>query len=385
MVIKINMNKLASLINRENSVVTGKIGLEILYIFKNFPVFFGCVDSDLENDLFVDMIWAIDRESGVIQLTKLIPLDILYQEQHVDGCGPTWQQYYQDFANYLLQNKIDSWFEIGGGMGELAKIVTKLTPAHWTVIEPNPIIEQSDQIDVIKGFFDKNFKTNKKIEALVFSQVMEHAYNPNEFLATANKILEPGGKLIFAYPNLELWLKNKYTNALNFEHTMFLTDCFVDYLLIKNNFIITDKYFYKDHSIFYTAEKGVNALTTVELPNKYEEYRTIFTDFISYHQAMITDLNEKIDKAGRPVYLFGAHIFSEYLLAFGLDKSKITSILDNSPTKQGRRLYGTEFIVDSPRVLKGLGEVNVILKAGIYNEEIKKDILENINPDVIFW
>lgn len=379
------MRKLNLLLDRPNSIVTEKANLETLYVFENFPVFFGCVDSDMEDDLFADMVWAIDKDSGVIQLTKLIPLDVLYQEQHVDGCGPTWKQYYEDFANYLLRNKINSWFEIGGGMGELANLVTKLTPAHWTVIEPNPIIKQNDQIDVIKGFFDKDFKTDKKIEALVFSQVLEHAYNPDEFLATANKVLEPGGKLIFAYPNLELWLKNKYTNALNFEHTMFLTDCFVDYLLAKNNFSIVDKYFYKDHSIFYTVEKSSNDLTVPELPNKYEEYKAIFTDFISYHQAMITDLNKEIEKADSPIYLFGAHIFSEYLLAFGLDKNKIISILDNSSTKQGKRLYGTRFIIDSPRVLKGLGKVNVILKAGIYNEEIKKDILENINSDVVFW
>jgi hypothetical protein len=27
----------------------------------------------------------------------------------------------------------------------------------------------------------------------------------------------------------------------------------------------------------------------------------------------------------------------------------------------------------------------VILRAGSYNEEIKQDILENINPNIIFW
>ena len=47
--------------------------------------------------------------------------------------------------------------------------------------------------------------------------------------------------------------------------------------------------------------------------------------------------------------------------------------------KQNRRLYGTDFIVLSPKVLKGYNSVNVILKAGLYNDEIKKDIHENIN------
>ena len=87
----------------------------------------------------------------------------------------------------------------------------------------------------------------------------------------------------------------------------------------------------------------------------------------------------------QPVYLFGAHIFSQYLLCFGLDRTKIKSILDNSTAKQGKRLYGAEFFVQSPEVLRGQDRPIVILKAGIYNEEIKKDILENINPNVLFW
>ena len=86
-----------------------------------------------------------------------------------------------------------------------------------------------------------------------------------------------------------------------------------------------------------------------------------------------------------PIYLFGAHIFSEYLFAFGLKTEKIVSLIDNSPTKQGKRLYGSHLFVESPKILRDKGPVNIILKAGIYNEEIKKDILENINPEVVFW
>jgi histone acetyltransferase (RNA polymerase elongator complex component) len=72
-------------------------------------------------------------------------------------------------------------------------------------------------------------------------------------------------------------------------------------------------------------------------------------------------------------------------LKFGLDESKLVSALDNSPLKQGKRVYGTSLKVESPKILKEKGKVNVILKVGMYNDEIKKDILENINPDVEFW
>ena len=46
---------------------------------------------------------------------------------------------------------------------------------------------------------------------------------------------------------------------------------------------------------------------------------------------------------------------------------------------------GTNMMVESPRCIEGIENPIIILKAGVYNDEIKKDILENINPKAIFW
>ena len=62
----------------------------------------------------------------------------------------------------------------------------------------------------------------------------------------------------------------------------------------------------------------------------------------------------------------------------------ISCILDNDKSKHGNRLYGTNLHCFCPTVLKGQKNPIVILKAGIYNKEIKKDILKNINPTAIF-
>ena len=369
---------------RDKGVVNGN-KLEFLYSFKNFPLFFGCVDSPIEDDLIADMEWVIDKSTGAIQLSKLIPLEILYQEQHMDGTGPTWQKYYLDFAEYINSyNNSHNILEIGGGSGQLAKIVTsKNNLIKWTVIEPNPRIESSNQINVIDGFFDHKLCLEKGIDTIVISQVLEHIYEPSEFIKEISIFLNIGGKVILAYPQTKVWLDKKYTNAINFEHT-FLIDDFIEYLFCKNGFKTLDKEIYKEHSIFYTFENKRIEYQNLEIPNKYDEYKKIFSSFISYHQSLIKDLNTKISESNLPVYLFGAHIFATYLFSFGLSKN-IKGILDNSKIKQNRRLYGTPFIVSSPKILKGQGEVNVILKAGHFNDEIKKDIFENINANVNFW
>lgn len=379
------MEKLKNCIARDKSVITGKENLELLYSMKNFPIFFGCVETPEEKDLFFDMDWFIDPETGVIQLNKLIPLDILYQMQHADGYGPTWHQYYVDFSSYIKKQAPNFVVEIGGGAGILAKMATEDSKnMRWTIVEPNPTVAETEKIKIVRSFFGENFNYDGKIDVIVLSQVLEHAYDPNVFLSSISRILKKGGRLILAYPNLLLWLRKKQTNSINFEHTMLLTDYHVDYLLAKHGFSIINKEQYKDHSFFYTAEK-VSKFPVPLLENKYEEYKKAFLDFVDYHKNIVEELNKKIESTHLPTYLFGAHVFSQYLLSFGLKTEKIISILDNSPAKQGKRLYGTKHKVESPKSLTGKGPLNIILKAGPFNDEIKKDIMENINPDVIFW
>jgi len=375
-----------NLIERKNSVLTGKNNLEKLVTLKNFPVFFGCTDQYPYLDIFADMEWGIDTETGIIQLMKLIPPEILYQSQHVDGIGKTWENYYQNFAEYIQKHKPLNVLEIGGGQGRLAeKIISKNQNTKWTIVEPNPTYNGTYNIKLISAFFDENFNTPEKFDTVIFSQVLEHIYDPQSFIKKINSILQSNGKLIFAYPNIELWVRKKYTNSLNFEHTLMLTDLHLDYLLIKNGFQIIEKIKYLDHSVYYFVEKSKCDIDIIPPINKYEEYKEIFMNFISGYYHTVEELNRKIKVTDAPIYLFGAHIFSQYLLSFGLNRSKIISILDNSKLKQRKRLYGTDLMVESPEVLRNQHCPIIILKTGIYNEEIKKDIIENINPTVIFW
>jgi len=372
-------------INRKESVITQKKNLENLYIFKDFPVFFGCVDKPIEEDIVADMIWDIDPETGIIQLSELIPLDILYMEQHVDATGQTWSDYNNDFSEYVLKNKTGDVLEIGGGSGKIANIIlSKDNSINFTAVEPNPLFEERDNLKIVKAFFSKDLKNQIDTnQTVIFSQVYEHAYNPEEFLAEISEFLPVGGKLIFAYPNLEYWFKNKFTNAINFEHTMLMTDYYVDYFLKKTGFNILEKTEYKNHSHFYTVEK-TDVKEDVTIDNRYEHYKEMFNEYVIYHKDLVNQINKQIEGTNSEIFLFGGHIFSQYLIAFGLNTSRITNILDNSPLKQEKRLYGSNLIVKSPKILSRYNNPVVILKAGLYNEEIKNDILTNINSNTIF-
>lgn len=368
---------------RDKSVITGKANLELLYTFKNFPVFFGCVETDSKEDVRADMSWSICPETGVIQLDKLLPLEVLYQAQHMDGTGSTWQEFYRDFADYIVRQSPKMILEIGGGKGTLAEIFIQNTEGTtWTIVEPNPLRDSGGRIRVIPIFFDKSFRSDEQYDTVVFSHTLEHAYDPNAFLRSIALFLPVGGRLIFAYPLLDVWLAKKYTTALNFEHNMLLTDYFVDYLLMMHGFRITDKRQYQDHSVYYIAERAGQINSQPPPRSKYDEYRKLFLDFIDYHKKLVKQLNEKVNSFDGEVYLFGGHIFAQYLLEFGLRADKIKGILDNSNLKQGKRLYGSMLLVVRPEVVKNKKKVAVIVKVGPYRDEVASQLF-SLNPSII--
>jgi hypothetical protein len=147
------------------------------------------------------------------------------------------------------------------------------------------------------------------------------------------------------------------------------------------------KLFREEHSIFYAVAKEIGERTKkiINYQQIYQENLQLFTDYIIYHENLVKEFNKRLDEMEEKVYLFGAHIFSQYLIQFGLNTKKIKYVLDNDVLKQEQRLYGTELWVKSPEILKFEKNPVVILKTASYAEEIKSDILENINSGTSFW
>ena len=374
-------------IRRDKDVITGEEDLKEVYTFKDFPVFMGCTDEPREKDLVADMSWHISPSSGMIQLNPLLPLEVVYMEEHGSGTvGDVWNQHHEAFADFVTKfSSVESVLEIGGLHGHLAKKSLAKKDLDWTIIEPNPRVPSDLPVNVIKGFFDDKFTSDKKYDAVIHSHVIEHIYDPLEFMQHVSSFMKKDSLLIMSVPNLEAMLRNNHTNCLNFEHTYFASQHYVQFFLDHFGYdLVEEGYFRDDHSSFFCAKKVREAREEVFIAPWYRDQLyihnlTLFTNYLQYHKELVSELNKLEGK----IYLFGAHIFSQTLLQFGLDSSKIVCILDNDPNKQKKRLYGTDLIVYSPEVLKDVEEGTVILKAGVYNEEIKKQIKE-INSNIKF-
>jgi Methyltransferase domain len=374
------------LTERTIDVVTGETNLEDLHSLADFPVFMGSVEHERSEDLVADMSWSISRNSGLIQLKKLLPLDVLYQDQTTTSAvGAIWMEHHKAFAEFLVQYRPSAVLELGGAHGILSKEYQLLRKIPWTILEPNPSPVDGCQARFIKGFFDDKFTYHDVFDTIVHSHVFEHMYEPDRFMRHLSGFMVSGQHLIFSLPNMQVWLDRKYTNCINFEHTVFLTEPYIEYLLAMHGYRLLNKEYFRDgHSIFYATVRDSSVMPLALPINLYEKNKQLYLDYVQYHEELIKDLNDKMRESSRPVYLFGAHVFAQYLIAFGLDTSRIVSLLDNDPKKQGKRLYGTSLAVLSPKVLVEVENPVVILKAGVYNQEIKEDILGNINQKVTF-
>lgn len=358
-----------------------------IYEIKNFPVLMNCTEQKREADLYAPLTFAIGKEFGCIQLRSLMPLDILYSSQHGAGSvGNIWFEHHQKFADFIHYAIPNNVFEIGGYHGILSKIyIDKYKKIPWIIFDPQPNPLSDTEAVFIKGFFDSNIKELPQDCTLIHSHVLEHLYEPRLFFEHISKLLKRGQKHIFSIPNMNVMLNEKHGNMLNFEHTVCLQEDYIEYLLIKNSFKILEKqYFKNDHSIFYMTEKSNEQYDIIDKIHFYEQNKQKLNNYINHFLSFSSDINKKISESRSKIYLFGAHITSQFLISMGLNTENIFSIIDNDHIKQEKRLYGTNLTVKSPKILSSEKDPMVILVPGAYNNEIKKDIISNINRNTIF-
>jgi hypothetical protein len=368
---------------RNNDILTGQADLEELHTFRDFPVHMGVTDEPANTDCLADMRWMISPSSGIIQLNPLIPLHILYQDSHGSGTtGELWLQHHREFSEFVAKLNPKSILEIGGGHGRLATSYLSVNDASWTIVEPNPHPEPGCPARIIPTFFSQQILKEQRYDAVVHSHVLEHIYDPREFCRSIREGLQPGDAVIFSVPNLSIMLDRCYTNVLNFEHTFLLEDSHIQSLMESEGFLLESmEYFKEDHSVFYAYRASDPKAVDREPSDRFLVNRSRFKKYVREHQSLVRRLNSDLQETKSVKYLFGAHVFSQALINFGLGQSHFRAILDNDRAKQGKRLRGSSLTVLSPETIVNDTSPLIVLRAGVYNREISEQ-LYRLNPNV---
>ena len=354
-----------------NCSVCGNVYLNSLLNY-NMPVFMGTVEgihSPQTDTMHIEQC----KRCKNIQVKNNIDPKILYQNNHNNGMvGILWKEHYDKFAEFIQENVVNKdVFEISDPSAKIVKLLDKYS--SWTIIEPNPEPNINiPNVYFIKDFLTDTFKSDKEYDVLVHSHYMEHVTDLYAFLNQCRDLLKLGGMMCFSIPNFDKIAvpKSLPNNILHFEHTIYLNRNIVKHLLSKYGFEIVETQEYKNHSLFFKCKK-TNKRLSFKL--KIIDIKNILLDNHSYHLSNINRINDLMSKM--PIYIFGAHINSQFYIYNGL--SELQGVIDNSPYKQNKYLYGTKYKVFSPDELKNKKIVGVICShIGPYYNEIVSGLLK---------
>lgn len=368
------------MIIRKKCVFCENNNFDYLYQINKMPAFMGVVDQKQEF-VFEDMIFIKCKDCGEIQLKNLLNIDLVYLYNHnTEIVGELWKKHYEEFIKFIGNNILEKVIlEIGDPSAKIAKLTDIYK--KWIILEKNPNIKSKDKIIFKKGLFDDKFNIKENIDILIHSHLLEHIYEPLTFFRKCREILNEEGDIFFSIPDMGFFLKNNFSpnSILHFEHTYYLDDFYLKKICEKTGFKIVKSYKFMNHSLFYHLKKSNFKI------KKFKPKQILSKQFIclyNIHFDKIKKINNIISKE-KNVFIYGAHISSQFYIFNGLDTSKIIGILDSASSKNKKYLYGTNLQTFNPSIISEYNKVIVIAShMGIYYKEICYN-LKKINKNTI--
>jgi hypothetical protein len=339
--------------------------MNTLFTFQKFPKSICSQDTPLSDNEQLIEANIVEYEDGSIHFLPYIDPKEIYLNQHNNCVGEIWKQHYIEFSNFVSKYEKQNIVEIAGGNGNIFLNFKENNPNYksWKIIDINPTsnYEGDDRVNVVKGFYEPSFVNSN--EVVISSHFVEHVFDLEIFL---KELSNRNPKYhIFSLPNFKSFSSKNYTATIMFEHPNYLPEDYLEFILDKNGWEIVDKYYYKEHSIFYVTQPTTIKNTILKFNNKSD-----IINMINYIKNRVEDIKDK------KFYVFGAHLTYYYLLNLGIKEEQIIAVVDNDSKKQNKRMYGTNTKIISSLDLPT--NADVFLEMGPYNEEIKKSI-SNVN------
>ncbi|HWI73257.1 MAG TPA: class I SAM-dependent methyltransferase [Baekduia sp.] len=348
------------------------------------PVHMGCTERPAGADAYADQRWVVCAACASLQLGAMAPLDLVYQAQHNAAVGGVWARHHAAFAAFVAGFGPRRVVEVGGSTGALARAYVAAHDVDaWTVVEPNPTFVPERPIELVQAFVEDAADTVAGADAVVHSHLLEHLYTPRDFLRTVRSQVADGGLMILSVPDIEsLLAQHSGSNALNFEHTYQFGIPALLWMLADAGFELEALRRFGRHSIFVAAV--AKDAPGAAGPAPAGDHGAAFARFVEDARADAAALTGRAAAYDGDVYLFGGHVFSQFIIGCGFDAGRATGVLDNDPAKQGLRLYGTDLMVSAPAAVADAGAVAVIVRAAHYTGEITEQ-LRGLSSAIEVW
>jgi hypothetical protein len=338
-------------------------------------------DTQFQSTYFIPYNVFSCNTCKTVQTKYLGDLRLIYEKTHQDGFGSLKTQMYDLFSKFITDSSgVDGIIEAGANMDNLAECILKHKETSYTVVEPD-FKSANSKLKVYSKFLEDTPFEELSGNTLVMSHLFEHLYDPVGIL---EKIRNSHIQYIFLnHPNLENDCKSHTYIILNIEHIYYIENAFLIQLLDAYGFALVKRQDYGTHSIFLQFERKKNHNELLSLPVNI----TAIEDTHSYFDSMLSKiekLNRLFMNTERKYYLWPAATYIVTLFVNGLDTSRIAGLLDNSPNKIGKKLYGYNLeCFDFKKILASDDPSITIILGGSsgYRNEL---ILANTKVEVLF-
>jgi len=264
-------------------------------------------------------------------------LNLVYAKNHIDSFGSVKTNMHTRFTKFITKNTdITGIIEVGPATDILATEILgdASRDISYSVVDPDFKGDRS-KVKVYDTFVeDVDFDTVEG-NTVVMSNLFEHLYYPMDIIDKIQR--HKNNKYIYLnHPNFDHACKNDILVLLNIEHVFYVENDFV--IKMFNNFGYTcmEKDNYETHTVLFkferTHEPIHTAITNVTTDN----------EITGYLQRMFRKVNAINDILSQPtnVYIWPASVHTTALFTSGVEYTKISGLLDNSPSKIGKFFYG---------------------------------------------
>ncbi len=173
----------------------------------------------------------------------------LYDYSYTSSNSEYSRNYWKSFSKKIIDSyKVDSRtkiIEIGSNDGFLLKQLKKVTEHVYGVDASSAMCKLSNKnkIKTLNCIFNKSnsLKIKKKLgkfDIVIANNVLNHANDPNNFIAGIKNLLSKKGIVVFEVPYWYDLVKEKKFDQIYHEHVSYLTAKSSLYLMNKNNFEI---------------------------------------------------------------------------------------------------------------------------------------------------
>lgn len=282
----------------------------------------------------------ICNDCNSAQTKYLANINILYDINHLDNYGTTKNRKHNLFGEFITTNvDIKGIIEVGACHHELSSIILNKINTDYNIIEPS-FTGCKTNLNIIPSYLENVDLQLINANTIIMSDVFEHFYKPKDIL---KKLQQSNIKYVYLnHPDFDYAVKNNILMNLMCEHTFLIEHQFLFKLFEKYGFILNRRFDFENLSLFLEFKRIENF--SDEINNSYIINYSMRNDLAIFFNKIINNVNyinsllETDNKT--KFYIWPSAFYSISLITMGLNYKKLSGILDNSPNKIGKYVYG---------------------------------------------